>query len=530
VDVLCFDKTGTLTEGRLQLRQVSDGDVDEPVSQLGPACRGVLAAALRATPRPRTGGLPHPTDQAIVDGAHLAGVRPGHGVEGWQKVVSLPFEPGRAYHAVLGRAGAGPLLSVKGAPEVVIPRCATRRRAPGEHVVLDDVARRSAVVEVERLARQGLRVLAVAERPASDRDDLDDERIDRLELLGFVGVADAARPTASAPLDQLWQAGINVVMITGDHPSTAEAIATDLGLLNGRRVLTGTELDELDDAQLDQIVQDVAVFARVTPADKVRIVSAFQRAGRVVAMTGDGANDAQAIRLAEIGVAFGPRATSAARDAADLVVTSDDVRVLIDTIGEGRAMWASVRDALAILLGGNLGEVAFTVGAALLTGQPPLTPRQLLAVNLFTDLAPAMAIAVQPSRTRRVDLAREGPETSLAGQLARDVTIRAAATAAGAYGAWFAARITGTAPRARTVALAALVGTQLGQTLVIGRRSPLVAGTAVVSVAGVVAMVQTPGISQFFDCRPIGPLGWAIATTAAGLATASSVAAAALLP
>jgi len=370
----------------------------------------------------------------------------------------------------------------------------------------------------------------VAERPASDRDDLDDERIDRLELLGFVGVADAARPTASAPLDQLWQAGINVVMITGDHPSTAEAIATDLGLLNGRRVLTGTELDELDDAQLDQIVQDVAVFARVTPADKVRIVSAFQRAGRVVAMTGDGANDAQAIRLAEIGVAFGPRATSAARDAADLVVTSDDVRVLIDTIGEGRAMWASVRDALAILLGGNLGEVAFTVGAALLTGQPPLTPRQLLAVNLFTDLAPAMAIAVQPSRTRRVDLAREGPETSLAGQLARDVTIRAAATAAGAYGAWFAARITGTAPRARTVALAALVGTQLGQTLVIGRRSPLVAGTAVVSVAGVVAMVQTPGISQFFDCRPIGPLGWAIATTAAGLATASSVAAAALLP
>ena len=530
VDVLCFDKTGTLTEGRLQLRQVSDGDADEPVAQLGPACRGVLAAALRATPRPRAGGLPHPTDQVIVDGAHLAGVRPGDGAQGWQKAASLPFEPGRAYHAVLGQAQAGPLLSVKGAPEVVIPRCATRRRAPGEHIVLDVSARTSVEAEVERLARQGLRVLAVAERSASDRDDLDDERIDRLELLGFVGVADAARPTASAPIAQLWQAGINVVMITGDHPSTAEAVATDLGLLNGRRVLTGAELDELDDAQLDQVVQDVAVFARVTPADKVRIVSAFQRAGRVVAMTGDGANDAQAIRLADIGVAFGPRATSAARDAAYLIVTPDDVGVLIDTIGEGRAMWASVRDALAILLGGNLGEVAFTAGAALLTGQPPLTPRQLLAVNLFTDLAPAMAIAVQPPRTRRVDLAREGPETSLAGQLARDVIVRASATAAGAYGAWFAARVTGTAGRARTVALAALVGTQLGQTLVIGRRSPLVAGTAVVSAAGLFAMVQTPGISQFFDCRPIGPLGWAIVTAAAGLATASSVAAGALLP
>jgi cation-transporting ATPase I len=149
---------------------------------------------------------------------------------------------------------------------------------------------------------------------------------------------------------------------------------------------------------------------------------------------------------------------------------------------------------------------------------------------LFTDLAPAMAIAVQPPRTHRVDLAREGPETSLAGQLARDVIVRAATTAAGAYGAWFAARVTGTAGRARTVALVALVGTQLGQTLVIGRRSPLVAGTAVVSAAGLFAVVQTPGISQFFDCRPIGPFGWAIATTAAGLATASSVAAGALLP
>ena len=185
-------------------------------------------------------------------------------------------------------------------------------------------------------------------------------------------------------------------------------------------------------------------------------------------------------------------------------------------------MGASVRDALALLLGGNLGEVAFIGGAALMTGQPPITPRQLLAVNLFPDLAPAMALAVSPPRRGAVQLAREGPETSLAGQLTRDVAIRAGATAAGTYGAWLTARLTGTPTRARTVALTTLVGAQLGQTLVVGRRSPLVAGTALASAVGLVAIVQTPGVSQFFDCRPLGPLGWTIATTAAGVSTASA--------
>lgn len=526
VDVLCFDKTGTLTEGRLQVLSVSDGQGDQAVDLLDPSARSVLAAALRATPRRRSSALPHPTDQAVVDAAQAARVRTTLGVPGWRKVSSLPFEPGRAYHAVLGRAGNGQWLSVKGAPEVLVPRCATWRQEQAQAVRLDHANRSAVEREVERLARQGLRVLAVAERPAGEQEALGDPAVDRLELLGFVGVADGARRSAAAPLEQLWRAGINVVMVTGDHPSTAKAIATDLGLLNGRRVMTGQDLDDLGDQALEKIIGDVAVFARVTPAHKVRIVSAFQRSGRVVTMTGDGANDAQAIRLAEVGVAFGPKATPAARDSADLVMAKEDLAVLIDTIAEGRAMWASVRHALAILLGGNLGEIAFTTGGALITGQPPLTPRQLLAVNLFTDLAPAMAIAVQPPRERRVDLAKEGPETSLAGQLARDVGIRAGATAAGAYGAWLAGRFTGTPTRARTIALAALVGTQLGQTLVIGRHSPLVAGTALVSAGGLFAMVQVPGLSQFFDCRPLGPLGWGIVTAACGLGTASSVVAA----
>jgi cation-transporting ATPase I len=529
VDVLCFDKTGTLTEGQLQLRRVSDGGADQAAAGLTGARRRVLSAALRATPRDRGAILPHPTDQAIVDGAAAAGIGLQHDAPGWQKVDSLPFEPGRGYHAVLGRRASGPLLSVKGAPEVVLPRCESWVRRTGTPVPLDAGTRARLDAEVDRLARQGLRVLAVAERDASGRQDLDDDRVVRLQLLGFVGVADAARSSAMAPVAEMVAAGINVVMVTGDHPSTAGAVAAELGMLNGRRVLAGPELDELDDPALDAVIEDVAVFARVAPADKVRIVKALQRAGKVVAMTGDGANDAQAIRLADVGVAFGPRATSAARDAADLIIVDDRVETLIDAIAEGRVMWASVRDALALLLGGNLGEVIFTTGAALVTGDSPLNARQLLAVNLFTDLVPAMAIAVQPPPAGRVDLRREGPENSLAGALAREVAVRAAFTAAGAGGAWLAARATGTPTRARTVALAALVGAQLGQTLLIGRRSPLVMASAIVSTGGLVAVIQVPALSQFFGCRPLGPVGWGIAATAAGVATVGAAAATTVL-
>ena len=520
VDVLCFDKTGTLTEGRLHLRSVSDGEVVETMPDIDGRRRLGLAAALRATPASRRQGLPHPTDRVIVDGGAAVELSAELGAPGWRKIASLPFAPTRGYHAVLGHTDDGPLLAVKGAPEVVLPRCDVWRR--GDRVVALDAATRGRLERhVERFAKEGLRVLAIAERHASGRADLDDGRVNRLELVGFATVADAARSSAIEPIAQLQRAGIGVVMLTGDHPSTAETIATELGLLDGG-VASGPQLDRLTDAQIDGLVADTTVFARLTPAHKVRIVQAMQRNGRVVAMAGDGANDAQAIRLADIGVAFGSNATSAARAAADLVIVDERVETLITSIIEGRAMWASVRDALALLLGGNLGEVIFTAGVGLITGRSPLNARQLLAVNLLTDLAPAMAISLQPPLTRDVDLRREGPDTSLGSALARDVAVRAAATAGAAGIAWSAARLTGTPARARTVALAALVGAQLGQTLVIGHRSPLVVGSGVISIGALVAMIQTPGVSHFFGCRPLGPVGWAIAIGAAGVGTAGA--------
>jgi cation-transporting ATPase I len=480
----------------------------------------VLAAALRASPVESTGEdpLPHLTDRAVVLGAARHSVLPDSGTHGWRRRAELPFEPARGYHAVLGRNGGGALLSVKGAPEVVLPRCTEWLRA-GEVVALDDARRHELSTGVEHLARRGLRILAVAEREASSRRDLDDERVDRLRLLGYVTLADPVRPTAAHSVAALRSAGVRTVMVTGDHPSTAEGIAAELGLLDGRRVLTGVELDALDDAALDALLEETCVFARVTPSHKVRIVAAYQRVGRAVAMTGDGANDAPAIRLADVGVALGENSTSAARAVADVVVTDGRIETLIDAIVEGRAMWASVREAIAILLGGNLGEILFAVSTAAVSGGT-LSPRQLLLVNLLTDAAPALTIAMRPPRGKTPeDLLREGPEASLGAALERQIVARAIATAAGAGLAWTGARLTGRGRRASTVALIALVGGQLGQTLATCGRDPTVLAAALGSALALGVAVQTPVLSQLMGCTPLGPVGWGIGLAGAAAAT-----------
>jgi cation-transporting ATPase I len=521
VNIVCVDKTGTVTEGRIQLHTVSDGAVEELAPVAGPGARAAIAAALRACPdASRT--LAHPTDRALVEGAAALDVGVTTAADGWVRLAELPFEPARGFHAVLGRCGDSLLVSVKGAPEVLLPR-SRRWRRDGGTVELDAATRDRLAAEVERLAARGLRVLAVAEKALPLDTPFDDPAVDALDLCGFVAFSDPVRPSAAAAVAGLRAAGIDVVMITGDHPSTAARISAELGLLDGEGVATGAELDDTDDTRLATLVGRVRVFARVTPAHKVRIVRALQRAGRIVAMAGDGANDAPAIRLANVGIALGARATSAARDAADLVVTDDRIETVVDAVLEGRAMWASVRDAVSVLVGGNLGEIGFMVTAGLLGGAPPLNARQLLLVNLLTDVAPAMAIALRPpAPAMPAELLREGPEASLGRALDRDIAWRAVVTASGTGAAWLLARPVGSAARASTVALVSLVGTQLAQTLVAGGQSPLVLAAGLGSFAALTAVVQTPGVSQFFGCVPLGPLGWATALGATGIATAAS--------
>jgi len=519
--VLCVDKTGTVTEGRIALACVSDGSATEPVDGLGAAHRRVLGVALRATPRTHDGQrLPHGTDRALADGAARAGLEPD---DRWTPLSELPFESARGFHAVLGRAADGLFVCVKGAPEVVLPRCSARRQ--GASVGALDAAGRELLVDAAlALASGGLRVLAVADVAVAENGVLRDERVDGLVFHGFVGLADPVRPSAVRAVAALRRAGVRVVMITGDHPSTAESIAAELGLDGAGRTLTGAALDELDDAALARLAPEIAVFARVAPRHKARIVAALERAGATVGMTGDGANDAPALRRASVGIAVGARCTTAARNAADLVVTDDRIEALVDVLLEGRAMWPAVRDALAILLGGNLAEVALAVAGSVATGSAPLDARQLLLVNLLTDTAPALAVALRPPPSIDPDaLLREGPDVSLGTTLMRDVVWRGLVTAVGAGAAWSAARRLVGPARASTVGLVALVAGQAGQTLASGGRSPLVVGASLASLAALAAVVQTPGVSHFFGCRPLGPLGWTLAGSAAALATGASL-------
>ncbi|MFI7610516.1 HAD-IC family P-type ATPase [Nonomuraea terrae] len=517
VEVLCFDKTGTLTAGLIRLTRVCDARHEVSVRELG-GLRDVLAAGLRATPGEEGNGQhSHLTDAAVAAGAKEARVTRRTGARGWRELAALPFEPSRGFHATLGKAGGRTrLLSVKGAPETVLPRC-THLLVNGEVRDLGGKERRRIEERVERLAAAGHRVLAVAEN-RTEAADLDDADVTGLTFVGLLGLADTVRLTASPAVTRLRAAGVQIVMLTGDHPSTAAAIAAEL-IAGEPVVVTGADLDALDDAGLDERLPTVDVVARCTPEQKVRVVRAFQRLGRVVAMTGDGANDAAVIRLADVGIALGLTGTPAARAAADLVVSDDRLETIVSALAEGRAMWASVREALAILVGGNLGEIGFTLLGAIVTGGSPLTARQLLVVNMLTDLAPALAIALRaPTPEEAANRLEEGPERSLGRALTRDIVRRALVTAAGAGLGWTVARFTGTAARARTVGLVALVGTQLAQTLQAAGRDRTVLLSALGSAAALAAIVQTPGVSHFFGSAPLGPVAWATALGAVAAA------------
>lgn len=520
VDILCVDKTGTVTEGALALSLLTNGEEKQSVEELSAELRPLLAASLRASASRRAGGARvDPLELALFRGADRLQVTASEGAEGLERLAELPFEAARGYHATLTRSAAGLRLSVKGAPEALIQACSFRWQGEQEQS-WDETARERMRLQIEELAEQGFRVLAVAEKQMAEGSELSADTVSDLGFLGLLAFRDPVRKSARETLAELRRAGLRPVMITGDHPSTARAIFTDLGLGENPVVLTGTQLAQLSDEELFAQAADVHIFARVSPSQKVRIVRALQREGRTVAMVGDGANDAPAIRLASVGVAMGEHCAEAARNAADIVLRDARIETLLRAIVEGRAVWESVRDAVSILVGGNLGEIGFTLVGGLFSGRPPLSARQLLLVNLFTDVAPATALALRAPRQTLLDsLLEAGPDASLGDQLNRAIGARALITASGAGLAWTAASFLGDRKGASTTALLALVGSQLGQTLTSGERSRQVLVTNLATVAGLLVIVQTPGLSGAFGCRPLGPLGWGIALSSSVVAT-----------
>jgi cation-transporting P-type ATPase I len=534
VDVLCFDKTGTLTEGRLEVARVTGADAGaEPDSERG---KHLLRVAGRACPVPGQQRITHATDRAILEASEPV----GNG-DGWELLEELPFQGGRGFSASLGRDQGQLSLAVKGAPEVLLGKCshvlAASEGSGTERVPLDDGRRRAAQSTVERLAADGLRVLAIAERePPADAGQADGDGgqppaadlVEDLTLAGFVAIADVMRPEAANVVAELAGAGVRAVMITGDHPATASAIARKAGIKDADQVVTGAELDGLAEVARRERVSQATVFARVSPEQKVRIVTDLRRQGHVVAMTGDGTNDAAAIRTADVGIGVAARGSTAARSASDLVLPGSEIGRLADALREGRTLWRSVREAVSILVGGNAGEVTFMVLGTALSGRSPLNTRQLLLVNMLTDMFPALAVALGP---RTPEQAGNGSPAHLLGApLARAIAVRGAATTLGATMAWAGGRATGRGARASTMGLAALVLTQLNQTLLANARSPVVIVTCAASAGALVLIVNTPGVSQFFGCTPLGPVGWGMVAGSSALATAAGAVAPRFIP
>ena len=262
----------------------------------------------------------------------------------------------------------GPVAYSKGAPEIVVASC-TRRLAGGGEEPLDRAGRDEILDVAAEMAGEGLRVLAVARRLGATPADAEDE----MTLLGLVGMIDPPRAEARAAVATCETAGIRPVMITGDHPLTAQAIARELRVLTDGRTVTGAELEAMDDAALEREVERIQVYARVSPADKLRVVDAWQRAGHSVAVTGDGVNDAPALKKANIGVAMGVTGTDIAKEAAEMTLTDDNFASIVAAVEEGRKVFGNIKKYLMYLLSANLGEIGLLVGASVAGLPMPLT-------------------------------------------------------------------------------------------------------------------------------------------------------------
>jgi cation-transporting ATPase I len=432
-----------------------------------------------------------------------------------ERTHEAPFEPARAFHA----AEAAGRLCVKGATEALAQRCTAARRGD-ERSELDDAGRNGLLAAADDLATRGLRVLLVCEGNAGGDADNPHE----LTALGFLGIADPLRPGVGEAVGRCREAGIRLIMLTGDHPATARAIATEAGLSVGEDdPLVGDELADFDDTELDDRLERASVVARITPIDKVRIVESLQRRGHTVAMTGDGVNDAPALRLADVGVAMGRQGTEVARQAGDVVLADDEFGTLVEALVEGRSFWQNMRRALALLLGGNLGEIGLVVGASVMGLPSPLSPRQILAVNLVSDVLPAVSVAVQPPEHRRLSrLAREGT-AALDRPLRVEILGRGGATAAPSLAAYALAGRSGAQPH--TVAFLSVVSTQLAQTLDLGRLEGRLSGSvggAVGATVGLLTLaVMLPSLRGFFGLAL--PTPRAIALVGGGAAAAAGL-------
>ena len=392
--VICSDKTGTLTQNCMTLTKAYvDGAADTETinTQNSRSVKKLLmygtlccdgSVIFHGNEEQHIGD---PTETAIVLAAHKNGMPKDELNKQYPRLAEIPFDSDRKLMTTVNRIDGKNIVIVKGAFDVMASRC-----------IAGDLETARKVTE--EMSANALRVLAIGckEIRSIPQNPTSEELENGLTFIGLVGMIDPPRPEAKAAVGICCKAGIKPVMITGDHVITASAIAKELGILQpGDRAITGAELDNMTDTQLDSQVEHISVYARVSPENKIRIVKAWQRKGQVVAMTGDGVNDAPALKAADIGCAMGITGTDVAKGAADMTLTDDNFAIIVDAVREGRGIYANIKKVVGFLLGTNIGEVITVFVAMLLWHKTPLVSMQLLWINLVTDSLPAIALGME---------------------------------------------------------------------------------------------------------------------------------------
>jgi Ca2+-transporting ATPase len=559
VTVICCDKTGTLTKNEMTVKELvtvrhrirvtgdaqsgqfclsDQPDVAFPVLDdadtrqlltIGMLCNNARIGDEGTEP---TGD---PTEAALLTVAEKANLHP----EIWKRQREIPFDSATRSMSVIceedqqahvvceeGERLQRCTIFSKGAPEEILQKC-THYLAEGEVRPMTEEVNRQIREENLRMADQALRVLACAYRNVNDDEDPLQVVDNDLIYVGLMGMMDPPKEGVATGIQEARKLGIKPVMITGDHPFTARAIAAEIGIFQpGDRILTGKELDQLSQEDLDRLIVDTSIFARVSPEHKLRIVEAFQRIGEVVAMTGDGVNDAPAIRKADVGIAMGLKGTDITRGTAGIVLLEDHFHSIVDGVKGGRAIIGNIRKAMGCLLAGNLAEVLVTA-VSIIVGLPmPLIPLQILLMNILTDAIPAMVLATGPQN----DIPEKPYKDVIDRELYRTFATRGCVLGLGAVAVFAAALAAGMPlPLAQTMTYASLVVGQLMQTVAWRRYGTAGKGslkkdrvllTATIgSWLALAATIYVPGLRTVFATVPLGIPHWGMVFAVTGTLT-----------
>jgi Ca2+-transporting ATPase len=418
-DIICSDKTGTLTMNQMTVEKLYvNGQLQDSADPLEPDSP-ILYSMMHANDTQISGDgtlIGDPTETALIQFALDKDINVSEVLGKEPRVAEIPFDSERKLMSTIQKqADKKYLIAIKGAPDELLKRC-THFIRNGKVEALDEAGKQIILETNHELATQALRVLATAYKQVeSVPTDMSSENVEQeLVFSGLIGMIDPEREEAKGAVSVARRAGIRSIMITGDHRDTAEAIAKRLGILEATQVggiITGAELDQISDEDFSTRVKDYSVYARVSPQHKVRIVKAWQKAGKIVAMTGDGVNDAPALKTADIGIGMGITGTEVSKGASDMVLADDNFSTIVVAVEEGRKVFSNIQKSIQFLLSANLGEV-LTLFIATLLGWSILAPVHILWINLVTDTFPAIALGLEPAEADSMEQKPRGKEAT----------------------------------------------------------------------------------------------------------------------